>query len=141
MEPATATKVSNESIFLFSTIYLSCGVIAHYNAHVFATLHGIYIQIYVYCADALYTHIRVSIYAHARIFIRTYAYVNTHICVFLYTQTRTVIRTYACMDTRIYAYTCESDVSLLFRMKTFLCVSLLQKRKSLKSENLPTAQS
>ena len=91
-------------------------------------------QIYVNCADALYTHIRVSIYAHTGIFIRTYAYVYTHIRVCLYAQTHIVIRTYAYMDMRIYAYTCESDVSLLFRTKTFLCVSLLWKRKSLKKQ-------
>ena len=30
----------------------------------------------------------------------------------------------------LYGYTCASDVSLLFRTKTFLCVSLLWKTKS-----------
>ena len=52
----------------------------------------------------------------------------------LYVHTRIVIRTYAYIYTRIYAYTCASDVSLLFRPKTFLCVSLLWKRKSLKKQ-------
>ena len=66
-----------------------------------------------------YTHICVCLYAHTRMFIRTYAFVYTHIRAYLYAYTR------------IYAYTCESDMSLLFRMKTCLCVSLLWKRKSL----------
>ena len=68
-----------------------------------------------------YTHIRLWLH-DTRMFIRTDAYGCTH------------IRTYAYMYTRVYAYTCESDVSLLFRTKTFLCVSLLRKRKSLKKQ-------
>ena len=88
-------------------------------------------QIYVNCADTFYTHIRVCLYAHTRMFIRTYAYVYTHIRVCLYAHTRMFIRIYAHMYTRIYAYTCKSDMSLLFRTKTCLCVSLLWKRKSL----------
>ena len=89
-------------------------------------------QIYINCADAFYTHIRVSIYAHTHIVIRTYVYVYTHISVCLYAHTHIVICTYPYMYTRIYTFTCKSDVSLLFRTKTFLCVWLLWKRKSLK---------
>ena len=65
-------------------------------------------------------------------FIRTYAYVYTHIRVCLYAHTHIVRRTYAYTYTRIYADTCMSDVSLLFKTKTFLYVSLLWKRKRLK---------
>ena len=91
-------------------------------------------QIYINGADAFYTHIRVSIYAHTHIVIRTYAYVYTHITVCLYAHTHIVICTYPYMYTRIYTFTCKSDVSLLFRTKTFLCVWLLWKRKSLKKQ-------
>ena len=53
-------------------------------------------QIYVNCADAFYTHIRVWLYAHTRIvirictrmFIRTNAYSYTHIRVYVYAYIR-----------------------------------------------------
>ena len=63
-------------------------------------------QIYVNCADSFYTQIRVLVYAHTHIAIRTYAYVCTHIRVYLCAHTRIVIRTYAYMYTRIYTYSC-----------------------------------
>ena len=48
-----------------------------------------------------YTHIRVYLYAHTPILIRTYAYTYTHIRVLLHAHTRIHVRTYAYIYTRI----------------------------------------
>ena len=80
-------------------------------------------QIYVNCAYAYYTHIRVWVYAHTRMSIRTYAYEHTHIRVYLYAHTRIGIRAYTHIRARLMCL-CYSG------RKSFLCVSLLWKRKS-----------
>ena len=61
-------------------------------------------QIHVNCADAFYTHIRVWLYAHTRMVIRTYAYGYTYIHVSVYAHTRMVICTYANIHTRIQLF-------------------------------------
>ena len=51
-----------------------------------------------------YVRIYAFLYAHTRIFIRTYAYTYTHIRVYLYAHTRILIRTYAYIYAHIRVY-------------------------------------
>ena len=76
------------------------------------TAHTRIIRTYAY----EYTHIRVWVYAHTRMSIRTYG-------VYLYAHTRIGIRAYTHIRARMMCL-CYSG------RKSFLCVSLLWKRKS-----------
>ena len=79
-----------------------------------------------YRSDICELRIRV-LYAHMRMAVRTYPYGCTHISVWLYTHryTRIVMRTYAYIYMCKQAFPWVSDVYLLFRTKTSLCISLL----------------
>ena len=70
-------------------------------------------QIYVNCAYAYYTHIRVWVYAHMRMSIRTYTYKYTHIRVYVYAHMRTVIRAYTHIHARLMCL-CYSRRKLFF---------------------------
>ena len=70
---------------------------------------------YVNYADAFYTCIRVWVYA----------------CVHMVTRIVKCAHTYTYM--RIYADTCVSDVSLLFRTKTFLCFIVVKEKEAKKA--------
>ena len=97
----------------------------------------------------LYAHTRMIIPTYTvRVWLYfTYAYIYTHIRLDfrrflesglrspregafggergLISRTAASYRAYTHIRVYLYAYTCVSDVSLLFRTKTFLCVSLL----------------
>ena len=83
--------------------------------------------IYCFYRRVLYAHTRI-VDARIRIMlICTYAYVYTLIRVYVLLQIRVYLYAYIRIYMRVWCV-------LLFRTKTFLCVSLLWKRKSLKKQ-------